>query len=84
MKRQEAAENCIKWKELHNLWSSSNIFRMIKLRMKKWAWPVTCMREKYDSYKTLFGKPEVARLLGKSHCGWEDSKWILRKQGKRV
>jgi hypothetical protein len=32
--------------ELHNLYSSPSVIRMIKSRKMRWAWHVACMREK--------------------------------------
>jgi hypothetical protein len=43
--------------ELHNLYSSPNIIRMIKSRRMKWA-GVARMGEKRNSYRILVGKPE--------------------------
>jgi hypothetical protein len=44
--------------ELHNLYSSPNIIRMIKSRMMRWAGHVACMKAKRNAYKILVGKPE--------------------------
>jgi hypothetical protein len=48
--------------ELHNLYSSPNIIRMIKSRRMRWAGHVARMRETMNAYRILVGKPE-----GKSH-----------------
>jgi hypothetical protein len=45
MKRQEAAESGMKKKELYNLWSPSNIIRMINSRRMKLAGHVAYMGE---------------------------------------
>jgi hypothetical protein len=49
--------------ELHNLYSSPNIIRMIKSRRMRWAWNVARMGEKRNTYRILVGKPEGKRQL---------------------
>jgi hypothetical protein len=44
--------------ELHNLYSSPSIIRMIKSRTIRWAGHVARMGEKRNTYKILVGKPE--------------------------
>jgi hypothetical protein len=44
-------------KELHNLYASQNIIRMIKSRMMRWAGHVTCIEEIRNVYNILVGKP---------------------------
>jgi hypothetical protein len=44
--------------ELHNLYSSPNILRIIKSRRMRWAGHVARMREKRNLYRILVGKPE--------------------------
>jgi hypothetical protein len=39
--------------ELHNLYSSPNIIRMIKSRRMRWAWHVARMAEKGNAYRIL-------------------------------
>jgi hypothetical protein len=51
-------------KELHNLYSSPNIIRMIKSRRIRWARHVARMGEKRNAYRILAGKPEGKRPLG--------------------
>jgi hypothetical protein len=48
--------------ELHNLYSSTNIIRMIKLREIRWVGHVACMRVMRNAYKILVGKPKRKRL----------------------
>jgi hypothetical protein len=49
--------------ELHNLYSSPSIIRMIKSRRMRWAGHVTSMAEKRYAYRILVGKPEGKRPL---------------------
>jgi hypothetical protein len=66
--------------ELHNLYPSPSIIRVIKSRRMRLAGLVARMGEKRDAYRTLVGKPE-----GKSHWenqdvdGWTISKRILER-----
>jgi hypothetical protein len=60
--------------ELHNLYSSSNIFRQIKSRRMRWAGHVARMGEERKVYKVLAGKPEGKRPLERPRRRWED--WI--------
>jgi hypothetical protein len=45
--------------ELHNLYSSPSIIRMIKSRRIRWAVHVTRMGETRNVYKISVGKPEM-------------------------
>jgi len=49
--------------ELNDLYSSPNIFRMIKSRRIRWAGHVAFMREIRDACTVLVGKPEGKRPL---------------------
>jgi hypothetical protein len=51
--------------ELHDLYSSPNIFRVVKSRKMRWAEHVARMGEGRGAYRVLVGRPE-----GKNH--WED------------
>jgi hypothetical protein len=44
--------------ELHNLYSSPNIIRMIKSRRMRWPGHVARMRITRNAYRILVGKPE--------------------------
>jgi hypothetical protein len=44
--------------ELHNLYSSPSIIRMIKSRRMRWAGYVTRMEEKKNAYRILLRNPE--------------------------
>jgi hypothetical protein len=57
------------WRKLHNeelrdLYSSPNIIRIIKRRMR-WARHVAQMGEKRNAYRLLVRKPEGKRQLGR-------------------
>jgi hypothetical protein len=47
--------------ELHDLYSSQNIIRMIKSRRMRWSGHVACMGEKRTAYSIFVGKPEGKR-----------------------
>jgi hypothetical protein len=54
--------------EVHNLYSSPNIIRMIKSRRMRWAGHVARMGEPRNAYRILAGKPEEKRPLGRPRC----------------
>jgi hypothetical protein len=49
--------------ELHNLYSSPNIVRVIKSRRMRWAGHVARMGEGRGVYRVLVGRPEGKRPL---------------------
>jgi hypothetical protein len=51
--------------ELHNLYCSPSIIRMIKSRRMRWAGHVGHTRAKRDAYRALLRKPEIKRPLGR-------------------
>jgi len=51
--------------ELHNLYASPNIIRVIKSRGMRWAGHVVRMGEMGNAYNIFVGKPEGKRPLGK-------------------
>jgi hypothetical protein len=59
--------------ELHSLYYSPNIVKVIKSRMTKWAGHVTRMGEGRYVYRVLVGKPEGKRQLGRPKRRWEDN-----------
>ena len=78
------------WRKLHNeesndLYSSSNIVRVIKSRRMRWAGHVACVRERRGAYRVLVEKCEGNRPLGRSRHRWEIiSRWTFRKWDVRV
>jgi hypothetical protein len=60
-------------KELHNLYSSPNIVRVIKSRRMWWAGHVARMGERRGVYRVLVGRPEWKRPLGRPRRRWEDN-----------
>jgi hypothetical protein len=60
-------------KELHNLYFSPSIIRMMKSRRMRWAGHAARMGEKRNTYRILVGKLEGKRPLGTSTCRWEDN-----------
>jgi hypothetical protein len=59
--------------ELHNLYSSPNIIRMIMTTRMRWAGHVARMGETRNAYRILVGKPEGKRLLGRPRRRWVDN-----------
>jgi hypothetical protein len=59
--------------ELHNVYSSSSIIRIIKSRRMRWAGHVAPMGEKRNVYRLLVGKPEGKRPLGRPRHRWIDN-----------
>jgi hypothetical protein len=55
--------------ELHNLYSSPSIIRIIKSRRMRWAGHVARMEER-NVYRLLVGKPEGKRPLGRTRHRW--------------
>jgi hypothetical protein len=59
--------------ELHSLYSSLNIVRMIKSRRMRWAGHEVLMGEGRGVYRVLVGRPEGKRPLGRPGHSWEDN-----------
>ena len=72
MREKGNGENYI-MKELNDLYSSPNIFRLIKSRRMMWAGHVARMGERRDVYRVLVGKPEGKRPLARPRRRWEDN-----------
>jgi hypothetical protein len=61
------------YEELHNLYSSPSIIRIIKSRRMRWAGHVAQMGEKRNVYRLLVGKPEGKNPLGRLRHRWIDN-----------
>jgi hypothetical protein len=59
--------------ELHNLYSSPSIIRMIKTRRMRWAGQVARMGENRIPYRIFVGVPEGKRPLGRPRRRWVDN-----------
>jgi hypothetical protein len=60
-------------KELHDLYSSPRIIRIIKSWRMRWAGHAARMGEKRNAYRLLVGKPEGNRPLGRPGHRWVDN-----------
>jgi hypothetical protein len=81
--------------ELHNLYSSPSIIRMVKSRRMRWAGHVAQMGAKRNAYRILVGNRERKRPLGRPRrrwmdnikidlreIGWDGGDWIDLAQGR--
>ena len=59
--------------ELYDLYSSPNIFRVIKSRRMRWAGHVAHMGDRRGVYRVLVGKPGGKSQLGRPRLRWEDN-----------
>jgi hypothetical protein len=66
-RRDEVMGDCRKLlnEELHNLYSSPDIIRMIKSSRMRWTGYVARMGATRNAYRILVGKPEGKRPLGR-------------------
>jgi hypothetical protein len=68
--------------ELHSLYFSPNIVRVIKSRRMRWVGHVVRMEEVRGVYRLLVWRPEDKRPLGRHRRRWEDNiKMDLREIG---
>jgi hypothetical protein len=68
--------------ELHSLYSSPNIVRVIKSRRIKWAGHVARIEERRGVYMVWVERPESKRPLGRHRRKWDDNiKMDLREIG---
>jgi hypothetical protein len=58
--------------ELHDLYSSPSLIRIIKSRRMKWAGLVARMGETRNAYRLFVGKPEGKGPLGRPRRRWVD------------
>ena len=66
--------------ELHSLYSSLNIVRVIKSKRLRWAGHDGQMEEERSAFKILTGKPAGKRLLGRPRRRWEGNiLWTLKR-----
>jgi hypothetical protein len=72
--------------ELHNLYTSPDVIRMIKSRRMSWARHIVCVGVMRNAYKILVGKPEGKRPRGRHrrnikilYIKIKILKWILGK-----
>jgi len=76
------------WRKLHNeelgdVYSLSNIVRVVKSRRMRWAGHVACMGERRGVHRVIVGKPEGKRPLGRPRRRWEDNiKMDLQEVGE--
>jgi hypothetical protein len=59
--------------ELHSLYSSPNIVKMIKSRRMRLAGHVARMGQGRGVYRVLVGRPQSKRPLGRSRSRWKDN-----------
>jgi hypothetical protein len=59
--------------DLHDLYSSRNIIRIMKARRMIWAGHVAQMGEKRNAYRLLVGKLDGRRQLGRPRRRWMDN-----------
>jgi len=73
-RRHEVTRACRRLhnEELNDLYSSPNIVRVIKSRMR-WVGHLSCMGEERGVYRVLVGKPEGRRPLGRPRRRWMDN-----------
>jgi hypothetical protein len=68
--------------ELHDLYSSPTVVRVIKSSRMRWAGHVALMGEGKGVYRVLVGEPELKRPLGRPRRRWEDNiKMALQEVG---
>jgi hypothetical protein len=59
--------------ELHDLYSSPSIIRIIKSRRMRWGGHVARLGKKGNTYRLLVEKPERKRPLGRPRRRWVDN-----------
>jgi hypothetical protein len=61
------------YEELHNLYTSSNIIRVIKSMRVRWAGRVASTGGRRYAYRVLFRKHDCKRPLGRAGRRWENN-----------
>jgi hypothetical protein len=85
--RPKKDEITVEWRRLHNeelcdLYSSSNIIRVIKSRRMKWAGHMARMGNRSGAYTVLEGRPDGKRPFGRPRRRWENHiKMYLQEVG---
>jgi hypothetical protein len=59
--------------ELHDLYSSPSIIKIIRPKRMRWSGNVARMGEKRNAYRLSVGKPEGRRTLGRPKRRWLDN-----------
>ena len=59
--------------ELHSLYRSPNIVRVIKFKRLRWADYVVRMEERRSAFKILTVRPTGNMPSGRPRCRWEDN-----------
>jgi hypothetical protein len=59
--------------ELHDLYSSPSIIRIIKARRMRWVGHAARMGKKRNTYRLLVGKPKGKKPLGRPRRKWVDN-----------
>jgi hypothetical protein len=59
--------------ELHNLYASPHILKVIKSRRMKWVGHIARMEEMKNAYTILVGEPEGKKPLRRPRRRWEDN-----------
>jgi hypothetical protein len=72
-RREEVTGEWRKPRELNDLYCSSKIVRVIKLRGMRWVGHVARMWEKRGVHWDLLGKPEGKAPIGRPRRRWEDN-----------
>jgi len=78
MFRPMRGEITLEWRRLHNeelndLYSSPNIFLMIKSRKMRWAGHIARNVERRGVYRVFVGKLEGKRPLGRPRRRWKNN-----------
>jgi hypothetical protein len=69
--------------ELHNMYSSPSIIRMIKSRRIRWAGHVAPKGDKRNAYRILVRRPEGKMPLGRPKHRWMNNiKMYLKETGR--